>query len=297
MERSFKGADFFDAGFFHHPETRPFFHRFIAELKMLSDEATLTYTHKFIKRLHEKGRVARWYTQNIDCLESKAGLTTSSDIVAKVSDLDGIDAKMNGYSKRSKSPVVITLHGSLHDLVCVICKARSMFSQERVELFQAGEAPKCDACLLRASTRELLGKRLTKIGTMRPNIVLYNELHPEGDYIADCIKEDIRKLPNILIVIGTSLKILGLKRMVKDFAKIARTNSKSLILYINKTASRGKEWESIFDYELIGDCDSWCQLLDPCFAQCEMKTKETRQADIRDFVRAIKGSISLPTKA
>ena len=132
---------------------------------------------------------------------------------------------------------------------------------------------------------------------MRPNIVLYNELHPEGDYIAECIKEDIKRLPNILIVIGTSLKILGLKKMVKDFAKIARTSSKSLILYINKTASRSKEWESVFDYELIGDCDNWCQILDSCFAQCESKPRSTRQTDIRDFVRATRGSVSLPTKA
>lgn len=296
MERSFKGADFFDAGFFHHPETRPFFHRFIAELKILSEEATLTYTHDFIKKLDDKGKIARWYTQNIDCLESKTGLTTSSELVSGAKDrVEPIPKAIE--PRRHKSPVVVALHGSLHDLICVICKAKVIFSQEHVDLFQTGDAPKCDACLSRASVRELLGKRLIKVGIMRPNIVLYNELHPEGDYIADCIREDIRKLPNMVIIIGTSLKILGLKRMVKDFAKIARTNSKSLILYINKTPSRSKEWESIFDYELIGDCDSWCRILDTYFAQCEQRSKETRQTDIRTFVRATKGSLGLPTKA
>ena len=290
MERNIKGADFFDAGFFHTPETRPFFYRFIAELKILSDEAALTYTHNFIKGLNDKGMVARWYTQNIDCLESKAGLTTSSELVSRV--------RSQNESRHLKSPVVVTLHGSLHDLICVICKARTAFSQNQIDLFQAGDAPKCDACLSRASARALSGKRLIKVGTLRPNIVLYNELHPEGDYIADCIKEDIRKLPNVLIIIGTSLKIIGLKKMVKDFAKIARTNSKSLILYINKTPSRNKEWESVFDYELIGDCDNWCRILDTCFVQGEPKQKGTRQTDIRTFVRAAtKGSLGQPAKA
>lgn len=296
MERSFKGADFFDAGFFHNPETRPFFYRFIAELKILSDEAILTYTHNFIKGLNDKGKIARWYTQNIDCLESKTGLTTGSELVSKAKNHSEPNTSVI-ESRHVKSPLVVTLHGSLHDLICVICKAKTIFSQDQIDLFHAGDAPKCDACLSRASARALSGKRLIKVGTLRPNIVLYNELHPEGDYIADCIKEDIRKLPNVLIIIGTSLKIIGLKKMVKDFAKIARTNSKSLILYINKTPSRGKEWESVFDYELIGDCDNWCRILDTCFVQCEQRPKETKQTDIRNFVRATKGSLSLSTKA
>ena len=297
VERSFKGADFFDAGFFHHPETRPFFYKFIAELKILSDEATMTYTHGFIKRLHDKGKIARWYTQNIDCLEAKAGLITSSEFADKVKDLIEPSRKAIESRYPKASPLVVTLHGSLHDLVCVLCKTKAVFSRDQIKLFHAGDAPKCEACLARASERMLSGKRLIKVGTLRPNIVLYNELHPEGDYIADCIKEDIRKLPNMLIIIGTSLKVLGLKRMVKDFAKIARTNSKSLILYINKTPSRSKEWESVFDYELIGDCDSWCRILDACFAQCEQKPRDAKQTDIRTFVRATKGSQSQQTKA
>ena len=54
---------------------------------------------------------------------------------------------------------------------------------------------------------------------MRPAIVLYDEAHPLGDDIGMIQTRDIGRNPDMLIVMGTSLKVHGLRKLVKDFAR------------------------------------------------------------------------------
>ena len=66
-------------------------------------------------------------------------------------------------------------------------------------------------------------------------------------------------MPDLLVVIGTSLKVYGVQQLVKDFSKSVKRNSGQIILINN--CSLGREWENLFDYILIGDCDKIFKVL------------------------------------
>ncbi len=79
QDKPFNLKDLFDANIFKHQEKIPQFFKFMAQLKDVIIQATPTPTHKFIKRLTEKGNLLRCYTQNIDALEKTIGLETNLD--------------------------------------------------------------------------------------------------------------------------------------------------------------------------------------------------------------------------
>ena len=111
--------------------------------------------------------------------------------------------------------------------------------------------------------------RPLKIGTLRPAIVLYDEPHPLGDDIGSIQTADMSRKPDMLIVMGTSLKVHGLRRLVKDFARIVHTSMPSVlssgkktkswtgkVVFVNRTPPGG-EWADVFDYHVAGDTDKW----------------------------------------
>ena len=106
--------------------------------------------------------------------------------------------------------------------------------------------------------REARGKRSLKIGTLLPNIVLYNDpsLHPSTYDITTLISADLGRRPDLLLIFGTSLKVFGIKKLVRDFARIVHANKGSVIL-INKGTLPASEWNGIIDYWVEGDCDEW----------------------------------------
>lgn len=245
-----KGKDFFDLNYFSVPVNRPLFYQFIAELKELCSGAEPSLTHHFLKDLAKEGKLARWYTQNVDSLEERLGLNCWT--------------AATGRSAISQS-VVVSLHGTLSQVTCTFCKVTADFTDEHLNLFKLGKEVPCQSCLEASEFRESLGKRKVGTGYLRPDIVLYNEPHPHGETIADFVSADMSRQPNLLLVMGTSLKIPGLKKMIKDFArkmKSGRDGCKTdLVVYINLTPCSRAEWETVFDYELIGKCDSWIKLL------------------------------------
>ncbi|PWZ01794.1 DHS-like NAD/FAD-binding domain-containing protein [Testicularia cyperi] len=153
------GKDLFDARLFSSESTSALFYSMVAELKRLADEAQPTIFHRLLKRLDEEGRLQRVYTQNIDGLEEKAGLTfglgEAGDSTSTVRAL-GKRKRLGGAGgsawSRSKSdshvlyaqkqqrqesenardvarrlaekpmfPRTIPLHGTLQTLTCAIC--------------------------------------------------------------------------------------------------------------------------------------------------------------------------------
>lgn len=92
--------------------------------------------------------------------------------------------------------------------------------------------------------------------------MLYDEPHPLGDEIGQIQAADVRKGPDLLIIMGTSLKVHGLKKLVKEFAKVthARKSPKTsgLVIFVNKTPP-GSEWDGVIDYHVEGDTDSWAE--------------------------------------
>ncbi|CAO1627814.1 unnamed protein product [Parajaminaea phylloscopi] len=69
------GKDLFDARLFQSEANTSLFYSMIAQLHEMTLSAQPTLFHHFLKRLDEQGRLQRVYTQNIDALEERAGLT------------------------------------------------------------------------------------------------------------------------------------------------------------------------------------------------------------------------------
>ena len=122
-----------------------------------------------------------------------------------------------------------------------------------------------------AEARAARAARALKIGTLRPAIVLYDEPHPLGDEIGTIQTTDLGRKPDMLIIMGTSLKVHGLKKLVKDFAKSVHTSpntktksspsksTKSIadkVIFVNRTPPAG-EWADIIDYHIAGETDAW----------------------------------------
>lgn len=101
--------------------------------------------------------------------------------------------------------------------------------------------------------------RATSVGTLRPSIVLYDEPHPLGDDIGQLTTYDVSRRPDMLLIMGTSLKVHGLKRLVKDFAKAVHGGKKrGLVVFVNATPP-SKEWEGIIDVHIEGETDRWVE--------------------------------------
>lgn len=110
-------------------------------------------------------------------------------------------------------------------------------------------------------------------GTLRPDIVLYNENHPFGDAIGKIQSSDLSRSPDVLLVMGTSLKVHGLRLLVRKAAKIVHGNKKGCVILVNKTPVVGKEWAGVFDYFVEGETDGWCSIVENAIRQVKVQTK------------------------
>jgi len=236
-----KGKDLFDATLFRDPVTTKVFYTFMGELKEILNKAKITPTHRFVKDLDNQGKLLRCYTQNIDSLERRLKLST--DITDK------------------KNAKIVQLHGDMDRVVCTLCQETFEFTNEHKKIFKEGNSVPCPSCQSKSTIRELTGKRAIAVGSLRPNIVLYNEHHINGDLINDFASYDISKKPDLLIVIGTSLKVYGIKNLVKRLANVVHSRKNGKVIFINKTELCSKSWGDVFDYEIISTSDEAVTLL------------------------------------
>lgn len=96
--------------------------------------------------------------------------------------LETIAVNVSGTTgAKDKYPTVIQLHGSLEHVKCTLCSHRDDMSSHHVSTFRKGNAPVCPNCSDMAETRVALGKRALSVGTLRPDVVLYNENHSDGN--------------------------------------------------------------------------------------------------------------------
>ncbi|KAJ2406527.1 NAD-dependent deacetylase hst3 [Coemansia sp. RSA 2526] len=261
------GRDLFDATLFHDASMVNVFYSFMGELRTLIDRATCTPTHAFIKQLDEHGKLLRCYTQNIDSLEKRVGLET-----AFVQDEDAVDSA-DSASKRRKQTMdkkftrAVQLHGDLDTLICTICHTKCPFSHKLALEFREGTPPPCPRCKEIEVIRGIVGKRSQTTGVLRPDIVLYNEMHPQGELIGSLNEYDLKRRPDLLIVIGTSLKIPGIKRMIREMSRCVHDSAQRTqragagkVIFINRDEPpRG--WDDVFDYFIEGDADHAVNLL------------------------------------
>lgn len=143
-----KGKDLFDVSLFSSPDTTSVFYTFIASLRREILNAKATATHKFIRTMHERGRLLRCYTQNIDGIEQTENLVIGG-----------------------KEGQVCQLHGDIHTLRCDYCNIILEYTEEWMELLLEGEAPDCPQCITKCIS----------INQMPANSQVHNEKREENE--------------------------------------------------------------------------------------------------------------------
>lgn len=244
------GKDLFDFNkVYSSDEMSIAFNSMITKLHKMSSEAKPTQFHELLNRVSLEGRLQRLYTQNID----------------------GLDTRLNDLQTRvpleKPIPSTIQLHGSINHMVCNKCAKiaqldPTIFKNELCDEENSTIIPTCRQCEEFESVREIAGLRLKGIGKLRPRVVLYNEIHPEGDIIGEVTGTDLKKKPDCLIIAGTSLKIPGVKNICRQFAQKVKS-SNGIVLYMNKEMPSQSMIDHIgcVDLILLGDCQNVPQLL------------------------------------
>jgi NAD-dependent SIR2 family protein deacetylase len=185
--------------------------------------------------LADEGRLLRLYTQNVDGIDT-AMEPLKTDVPLK---------------SRGPWPRTIQLHGSLQKMVCTKCYK---MSDLQANLFDGPMPPSCHMCKTVDIARKLAGKRSHGIGRLRPRMVLYNEHNPDDEAIGSVMAADLRMRPDALIVVGTTLKVRGVKRIVKEMCRVVRGCRGGQTVWINTDApppSKDYEWDLI----VSGECD------------------------------------------
>lgn len=270
MPSNIKGKDLFDAQLWKDPTSTSVFYTFIASLRktIQEDVKRATHTHRFIRTLRDKKKLVRCYTQNIDGLESREELCTNMERGK------GNRARFTKQSLEKPQAIartlpggdadggceVVQLHGDLEVLKCTLCQQTFPWNEHgREARLLAGKAPSCQSCMLTNRVRQDRGKRGTKIGTLRPNIVLYGEEHPSADAVGTITAHDLALAPDLLLILGTSLHVHGLKVLVREFAKCvhARAGDKGKVIFVNLSRPSESVWKDVLDYWVSMDCDAW----------------------------------------
>ena len=154
---------------------------------------------------------------------------------------------------------VVQLHGDLRLLRCTLCQQTCEWEDRHSARLSAGKAPTCQLCTAANQDRQDRGKREIKIGTLRPNVVLYGEEHPSADAVGEITASDLTLNPDVLLILGTSLHVHGLKTMVKEFAKAvhAKAGGRGKVVFVNLTRPSDSIWKGVLDYWVSMDCDAW----------------------------------------
>ncbi|KAK1759692.1 SIR2-like protein [Echria macrotheca] len=210
---------------------------------ILPDTDRFSPTHAFIAMLQRQGKLLTNYSQNIDNLEAKAGITPDK---------------------------LVQCHGSFATATCVKCGFKVVGDTLFPEI-KAGKIPRCRKCA--AQQRGVSGNRKRKLnrdgterkvrrrpgdydsnsdsefdvpaggGVMKPDITFFGEPLPEE--FSRRLTEHDRDLVDLVIVIGTSLKVAPVSEVVPYLpAHIPQ-------IYISRTPVSHVN----FDIDLLGDCD------------------------------------------
>ena len=233
------GKQLFDASVYQTDASTSSFHDMVRTLSGLVSKARPTEFHEMLATLANEGRLLRLYTQNVD------GIDTSLPPLQSSVPLD----------PKGPWPRTIQLHGSLEKMVCSKCNTLSAFDPQKF----SGPIPSaCPDCIKIDEIRtDHAGKRSHGIGKLRPRMVLYNEHNPDEDAIGRVMSSDLRARPDAIIVVGTSMEIPGVKRIVKELCGVVRDRRDGVAIWINRGPPPiAKEFENCWDLVVAGDCDS-----------------------------------------
>ncbi|KAI2623652.1 DHS-like NAD/FAD-binding domain-containing protein, partial [Xylaria nigripes] len=273
------GKHLFDASVYKHDSTTSYFHTMVRDLSQLVRNAKPTPFHHLLASLSKEGRLLRLYTQNVD------GLDTSMEPLGTVVPLES----------KGPWPKTIQLHGGLEKMVCSKCNEVSKFD---ACLFEGPQAPLCKVCEEADNVRTShAGKRSHGIGRLRPRMVLYNEYNPDEEAIANVFRADLRARPDAVIVVGTSMKIPGVRNMVKDMCKVTRDRRDGITAWINiDPEPSGTDLKNCWDLVVRGKCDDVASLVHlPRFDESTEQEMETMvdQARFESNIRRVKLEVEI----
>lgn len=224
----------------------------VRDLSKLTTEAKPTAFHHMLATIAHEGRLMRLYSQNVDCLEtSLKPLATAIPLNTK-----------------APWPTTVQLHGSVEKMQCTKC---STISSLDGSLFEGPEPPLCKDCEESDHVRtQFARKRSHGIGKLRPRMVLYNEYHPDQDAIGKVSQADLRRVPDAVIVVGTSMKVPGVRRIVKELCQATRAKRDGFTAWVNlDPVPQNPDLKNLWDLVVRGKCDDIATLLDLPHWDCE----------------------------
>ncbi|CCF57105.1 hypothetical protein KAFR_0C01100 [Kazachstania africana CBS 2517] len=207
---------------------------------VLPPENIYSPLHSFIKMLQDKGKLLRNYTQNIDNLESYAGI---------------------------KSEKLVQCHGSFATASCITCHWQ-LPGEKIFDNIRKMELPLCPYCYHKrkdyfpleddktrtnkpipiASHKYFGDTTLKSYGVLKPDITFFGEALPSKFH--KTIREDVLKC-DLLLCIGTSLKVAPVSEIVNMLpAHVPQ-------ILINRDPVKHAE----FDIDLLGFCDDVAALV------------------------------------
>ena len=239
------GKQLFDASVYQTDASTSSFHDMVRSLSKVVNGAKATAFHHMLATLADEGRLLRLYTQNVDGIDT---------------DLDPLRTEIP-LPKKGPWPRTVQLHGSLKKMVCVKCGDLNSFDPE---LFDGPNPPSCGSCMDLDKVRtEEAGKRSHGIGKLRPRMVLYNEHNPDAEAIGSVTTADLRTRPDAIIVVGTSMEIPGVQRMVREMCGVIKARKDGKCIWVNRAPPpTGPKYEDCWDLVVTGDCDQVAQLAD-----------------------------------
>ncbi|KAL2256204.1 hypothetical protein VTK26DRAFT_2025 [Humicola hyalothermophila] len=253
------GKHLFDASVYKHDASTESFHAMVRELAHMTSTAQPTRFHHMLASIAAEGRLMRMYSQNIDTLDTQLPpLATTVPLNTK-----------------GPWPVTIQLHGGLEKMVCTKCGHIEAFN---ASLFEGPEPPLCEKCKEQDQVRTVFaGKRSHGIGRLRPRIVLYNEYNPDEEAIGNVSNADLRRVPDAVIVVGTTLKIPGVRRIVKEMCQLTRSRRDGITAWLNiDPEPPGAEFKDCWDFVVRGKCDDVAELVNlPRWDQQDIGDRES----------------------
>ncbi|KAI0178604.1 SIR2-domain-containing protein [Hypoxylon sp. FL1284] len=202
-------------------------------------------THAFIALLQNMGKLLTNYSQNIDNIEANAGIRPDK---------------------------LVQCHGSFATATCQKCGFKVQGDEIFAEI-KAGDIPRCTKCIStmrngngsmkrKRSYNRSAGKRgrrrssedddddddgrydIPTAGVMKPDITFFGEELPD-EFSERLVKHD-RELVDLVVVIGTSLKVAPVSEVVPYLPPHIPQ------IYISRTPVS----HTNFDIDLLGDCDA-----------------------------------------
>lgn len=239
------GKNLFDYNILRSDEGVDKFEDMIENLYYMSQSSKPSPYHLMMDQIAKQNRLLRLYTQNIDCLDVE---------------LPNLETQIPLNNKKNNTPQSIQLHGSIKLLNCSKCNYITQLNESFFKNRFLGDRKlirPCPSCEEMNAVRLIAGKRTQSNGVLRPRIVLYNEFHPDGDIIGSITERDLKNRPDCLIVTGTSLKIPGVRRLVKEMAKVVHSRNGYVIwMNLDPPSQSIVDYVEHFDLIIVGDCQA-----------------------------------------